>query len=134
MEGFKGRAALERVIGSTSAAVTVDGGVVQPPAPHGVGRDPLAEDPSWWRPTDEPRPLVPKGAHAFYIHPTTYLFPDRWNAPLQDRQSGERAALFVQSQASAFGDVEEIHPSAAATAGADFRGVAPCHGQVSTYS
>jgi len=69
-----------------------------------IAKPGLANDPSAWRPTDEPRPLDPKGAHAFYIHPTTYLERDRWNAPLDDRQSTERAALFVQSQASAFGD------------------------------
>jgi hypothetical protein len=69
-----------------------------------IAKPGFAEDPSAWRPTDEPRPLVPKGAHAFYIHPTTYLERDRWNAPLEDSASRERAALFVQSQASAFGD------------------------------
>ena len=73
-----------------------------------IARPGLADDPSWWRPTDEPRPLVPKGAHAFYIHPTTYLERDRWNALLDDRASRERAALFVQSQASAFGDVAAV--------------------------
>ncbi|MGI8611873.1 MAG: DUF3089 domain-containing protein [Sphingomicrobium sp.] len=73
-----------------------------------IARPGLADDPSWWRPTDEPRPLVPKGAHAFYIHPTTYLERDRWNAPLDDRASRERAVLFVQSQASAFGDVANV--------------------------
>ena len=39
----------------------------------------------------------------FYIHPTTYLDRDRWNAPLD--AGGEtqfRTRLFVQSQASAF--------------------------------
>jgi hypothetical protein len=68
----------------------------------------LADDPSWWRPTDEPRPQVPKEAHAFYIHPTTYLDRDRWNALLDDRASRDRSALFVQSQASAFADVATV--------------------------
>ena len=73
-----------------------------------IAKPGLAGDPSAWRPTDEPRPLVPKGAHAFYIHPTTYLERDRWNAPLDDRESRDRAALFVQSQASAFGDAANV--------------------------
>jgi hypothetical protein len=73
-----------------------------------IAKPGLAGDPSSWRPADEPRPLVPKGAHAFYIHPTTYLERDRWNARLDDRASRERAALFVQSQASAFGDTANI--------------------------
>src|SRR5688500_13074539 len=73
-----------------------------------IARPGLAGDPSWWRPTEEPRPLVPKGAHAFYIHPTTYLERDRWNALLDDHTSRDRAALFVQSQASALGDVANV--------------------------
>ena len=73
-------------------------------AANWIARPGLTNDPSWWRPTDEPRPLIPKGAHAFYIHPTTYLKRDRWNAPLGDRESRGRAVLFVQSQASAFAD------------------------------
>ena len=67
-----------------------------------IARPGLTNDPSAWRPTPESRPLVPRPAHAFYIHPTTYLQRDRWNAPLNDRESRDRAALFVQSQASAF--------------------------------
>jgi hypothetical protein len=42
------------------------------------------------------------GAATFYIHPTTYLEKDRWNAPLGDQESQDRATLFVRSQASAF--------------------------------
>lgn len=38
----------------------------------------------------------------FYIHPTTYLERDRWNAPLGHADSQQRATLFVRSQASAF--------------------------------
>ena len=72
-----------------------------------IAKPGLADDPSNWRPTDEPT-QVPKAAHTFYIHPTTYLERDRWNAPLDDRASRDRAALFVQSQASAFGDAAEV--------------------------
>jgi len=73
-----------------------------------IAKPGLADDPSLWRPTDDPRPMVPKPAHAFYIHPTTYLERDRWNAPLDDRASRDRAALFVQSQASALGDAAAV--------------------------
>lgn len=73
-----------------------------------IARPGLADNPSGWRPTRESRPLVPKPAHAFYIHPTTYLQRVRWNAPLDDRESRDRAALFVQSQASAFTDVAAV--------------------------
>jgi len=50
-----------------------------------------------------------KTAAVFYIHPTTYLDTDRWNAPLN--AGGEttfRTRLFVQSQASAFNGVAEV--------------------------
>ena len=69
-----------------------------------IARPGLAGDPSAWQPTGEPRQPATTAAHAFYIHPTTYLERDRWNALLDDRASGQRAELFVQSQASAFAD------------------------------
>ena len=48
-------------------------------------------------------------AAIFYIHPTTYLARDRWNAPLQPGGETEfRTHLFVQSQASAFNGAGEI--------------------------
>ncbi len=50
----------------------------------------------------------PVRAAAFFIHPTTYLERDRWNAPLADKPSQDRAVLFVRSQASAFSDVAEV--------------------------
>ena len=56
-----------------------------------IARPGLADDPSWWRPTQEARALTPQPAHAFYIHPTTYLQRDRWNAPLDDHASRDRA-------------------------------------------
>ena len=45
----------------------------------------------------------------FYIHPTTYLERDRWNAPLQPGGETEfRTKLFVQSQASAFNGAGQV--------------------------
>ena len=71
-----------------------------------IARPGMADDPSWWRPTQESRPLDTKPAHLFYVHPTTYLERDRWNAPLAGHADSEyRARLFVQSQASAFNDI-----------------------------
>jgi hypothetical protein len=64
--------------------------------------------PADWTPGDQPRSLATLGAHAFYVHPTTYLERDRWNAPLDDRDSQDRANLFVRSQASAFNAVAKI--------------------------
>lgn len=47
-------------------------------------------------------------AAVFYIHPTTYLRGDKWNAPLYEPQSGWRDQIFTQSQASAFNGAGEI--------------------------
>src|SRR5690349_16878057 len=66
-----------------------------------VARPGMADDPSRW---------LPEGVQAstgnvavFYIHPTTYLRNDRWNAPLDaGGDAAFRTNLFVQSQASAF--------------------------------
>ena len=53
-----------------------------------------------------PRHLL---AAIFYIHPTTYLERDRWNAPLHaDTQTELRTKLFVQSQASALTSAGQV--------------------------
>ncbi len=69
-----------------------------------IARPGLASDPSRWRPTNDSS-VDPSttGASVFYVHPTTYLERDRWNAPLlPGGQTEFRTHLFVQSQASAF--------------------------------
>jgi len=47
-------------------------------------------------------------AAIFYIHPTTYLRGDRWNAPIQEPDSDRRGEMFVRSQASAFSSAGEV--------------------------
>src|SRR5688500_9657715 len=48
-------------------------------------------------------------AATFYVHPTTYLATDRWNAPLRPTgQAESNLRLFLQSQASAFNGVSDI--------------------------
>ena len=70
---------------------------------------PAAQDPALWRPDDWPPPTLRRHrAHVFFIHPTTYLERDRWNAPLDDQQSRDRAALFVRSQASALNEESDV--------------------------
>jgi len=44
----------------------------------------------------------------FFVHPTSFLDRSRWNAPLDDAQSQERARLFLRGLASAFGEAREI--------------------------
>lgn len=65
-----------------------------------VARPDIAGNPSEWLPSGI-TPASAPGAAVFYIHPTTYLQRDRWNAPLQGSESDFRTRLFVQSQASA---------------------------------
>jgi hypothetical protein len=73
-----------------------------------VARPGIPNDPSQWLPdgvTSERR----GNAAIFYIHPTTYLDRDRWNAPLEAGGDTEfRTRLFVQSQASAFNDSGQV--------------------------
>lgn len=71
---------------------------------------PAPDNPSLWRPADWPPPSAePRRASVFYVHPTTYLQRDRWNAPIEGTtDSAFRARLFVQSQASAFADSADV--------------------------
>ncbi|MEO5973448.1 MAG: DUF3089 domain-containing protein [Sphingomicrobium sp.] len=65
-----------------------------------LARPTLADDPSHWLPQGVA--ATDGQAAVFYIHPTTYLERDRWNAPLSGNTDSDlRASLFVQSQASA---------------------------------
>lgn len=65
-----------------------------------IARPGLADNPSRWLP-DGVQSANPGNAAVFFIHPTTYLERDRWNAPLNPGTMTEaRTRLFVQSQAS----------------------------------
>ncbi|MEA3066901.1 MAG: hypothetical protein QOK41_308 [Sphingomonadales bacterium] len=73
-----------------------------------IARPGAPDDPSQWLPEGF---TGGRSGHAaiFYIHPTTYLDTDRWNAPLEPGGDTEfRTRLFVQSQASAFNGAGEI--------------------------
>lgn len=69
----------------------------------------LPDDPSHWQPEGDIRYPATKRAATFYVHPTTYLDRDRWNAPLRPGSQTEvRTRLFVQSQASAFAQDSKV--------------------------
>lgn len=68
---------------------------------------PAGRDPARWLPqgysalraaSDE----APLDAAVFFVHPTSFLEKQRWNAPLDEAVSRGRAALFVQGMASPF--------------------------------
>jgi hypothetical protein len=73
-----------------------------------IARPDIPHNASEWRPAGYPPPEARRKAAVFYIHPTTYLRGDRWNAPLYEPESGWRDQLFVQSQASAFNGAGEV--------------------------
>jgi len=73
-----------------------------------VAKPGMAANPSLWLP--DGMAAAPVGnASIFYVHPTTYLERDRWNAPLDaGGQTRFRTRLFVQSQSSAFNAAGEV--------------------------
>ena len=76
-----------------------------------VAHPDLPNNPSFWAPEGASEPLtgLPVGkAAVFFIHPTTYLERDRWNAPLQGHSGDFRTDLFVRSQASVFNRIGDI--------------------------
>ena len=79
-----------------------------------LARPGLPSDLSAWQPAglppDPPDPPDPTARAAiFYIHPTTYLERDRWNAPLEvGGATAVRTNLFVESQASAFNGAGQV--------------------------
>ncbi|WP_265570895.1 DUF3089 domain-containing protein [Sphingomicrobium nitratireducens] len=81
-----------------------------------LARPDVRPSPAEWRPRSPdgemppPATLAPRGAALFYVHPTTYLERDRWNAAMRPGGEAEaRATLFVKSQASAFNAVADIY-------------------------
>jgi hypothetical protein len=73
-----------------------------------VARPELSPNPSEWLPGTMTAASV-RPAAVFYVHPTTYLERDRWNAPLSgNRDSDSRVELFVRSQASALTSAGQV--------------------------
>ena len=73
-----------------------------------IARPDIPDNPAEWLPPSVAPSEMQPGAAVFYIHPTTYLRGDRWNAPLHEPESGWRDDLFVQSQASAFNGAGDV--------------------------
>jgi hypothetical protein len=69
----------------------------------------MQDDPSHWTPEGATTDRIAQRAATFFVHPTTYLERDRWNAPLDaGSEPTRRAELFVESQASAFNAVSDV--------------------------
>lgn len=67
-----------------------------------------AADPARWMPSGAAASPAPVPAAVFFVHPTSYLAKEHWNAPLDDPTSRARAVLFVRGQASPFNASEEL--------------------------
>ncbi|MFN3475387.1 MAG: DUF3089 domain-containing protein [Blastomonas sp.] len=65
------------------------------------------DNPSLWTPEGFQPTTTPKVA-VFYVHPTSYMKRKYWNAPLNDKESQDRARIFLRSQASVFNGVGQI--------------------------
>ncbi|MGB3721797.1 MAG: DUF3089 domain-containing protein [Pacificimonas sp.] len=74
-----------------------------------VARPGIPADEVNWTP-DGYRPAPETAISVFYVHPTTYLKSDRWNAPAEPDDEGAlyRRELFTRSQASVFNGVADI--------------------------
>lgn len=74
-----------------------------------LARPDLPQSPSDWLPDSATIGTASRPAAIFYVHPTTYLERERWNAPLHpDAQTELRTRLFVQSQASALTSAGQV--------------------------
>lgn len=74
-----------------------------------ISKPGISDDPSRWVPEGVVSTRAAQPAATFYIHPTTYLERDRWNAPLAPSgDPSRRARLFVESQSSAFNAISDI--------------------------
>ena len=67
-----------------------------------IARPDIPDNPALWRPAGFTEEETGAKFVTFFIHPTSYLNPEHWNAPLGDAEANDRARLFVRGQASAF--------------------------------
>ncbi|WP_309621905.1 DUF3089 domain-containing protein [Novosphingobium sp.] len=66
------------------------------------------EDPARWTPEGFVPDGPPIDAAVFFIHPTTYLKRDHWNAPLDDADALKFARVVTRANASVFGRAGEV--------------------------
>lgn len=69
----------------------------------------LNGNPAQWAPPGYRRAANPPAA-VFFIHPTSYISRDSWNAPMEpDGETRFRTGVFVRGQASAFNEVGDVY-------------------------
>jgi hypothetical protein len=72
-----------------------------------IARPDIVDNPALWEPNILETDNLPNHA-TFFIHPTSYLARAHWNAPLDDKEANDRAALFVRGQASVFNKSKQV--------------------------
>jgi hypothetical protein len=72
-----------------------------------IARPDKPGNPALWTPAGY-QPAAKPAAAVFFVHPTSFLDTKMWNAPLDNQDANNRAALFLRGQASAFNSVGEI--------------------------
>jgi hypothetical protein len=70
----------------------------------GVG----ADNPTRWQPVGAPVDEVRGSAAIFFVHPTSFISRDRWNASLDDKETADRTRIFLRGLASPFASAGEI--------------------------
>ena len=95
--------------GDFTAAAPLPGDAYAEPAMW-IARPGLADDPSRWLPQGASKAAssLAQKAAVFFVHPTSYMEKDSWNAALDNKDANERARLFTQLMASAFTDGGEV--------------------------
>lgn len=73
-----------------------------------IARPDVPGNPALWRPKGLEEDGDAPGAAVFFIHPTSYLDRKSWNAPLDNAEANERAAIFVRGQASVFNKTPNV--------------------------
>ncbi len=73
-----------------------------------IARPDISGNPSTWLPKGAVMPAKQGKAAIFFIHPTSFLNGDGWNATLDDADTSSRASLFVRGQASVFNGVGDV--------------------------
>src|SRR3569833_4607214 len=72
-----------------------------------IARPDKRGNPASWTPAGFTPTTTPEAA-VFFIHPPSYLVRTHWNAPLDDQEANDRAAIFTKGQASAINGVGAI--------------------------
>lgn len=89
-----------------AAQPAVADGVYAKPAMW-LARPDLRGNPAEWLPSGT-APTADRPAAVFFIHPTSSFDRSQWNTPLDNKEANDRAALFLQGQATAFNAVGDV--------------------------